>query len=73
MRCFLCSQYLQEGFDARLGQGGGQAGIGKDLRELGEEHHDQGPDLILRLLLPHRLSLRVQTDQLPRLWRLVRW
>src|SRR5207244_1686330 len=43
----------------------GQAGIGKDAGELWEEHHDQGLDLVLRLLLPHRLSLRMQTDHLP--------
>jgi hypothetical protein len=60
MRCFLRAQDLPEGFDARLGQGlsmregceyrqgGGQAGIGKDLRELGEEHYDQGLELSLR-------------------------
>ena len=28
-------------------EGSGQAGIGKDLREFGEEHHDQGLDLVL--------------------------
>jgi hypothetical protein len=60
---------LEKGFDACRGHGLGgfrnavshrksslPTGIGKDPGELGKEHHNQGLDLVLRLLLLHHSS-----------------
>jgi hypothetical protein len=75
-RRFLCPKQLGERFNACLSdglgtrksfeycKGVGQTGVGEDLGELWEEHHDQSLDLVLIRCSLIR-ELHVEADQFP--------